>query len=131
MGVMIVGTGVDIIEVQRIKESIAKYGEQFLHRIYSKEEIEYCSQKPLHQQHLHYAARFAAKEALAKALGTGIGDTISFKEVSIMKDEKGKPYIIGVRQQSPTWLNDVIIHCSLSHTHQFAVATVIIERCTT
>lgn len=125
---MIVGTGVDIIEVQRIKESIAQYGEQFLHRIYSKEEIEYCSQKPFHQQHLHYAARFAAKEALAKALGTGIGETISFKEMSIMKDEKGKPFFTSVHQHSPNWMNDVVIHCSLSHTHQFAVATVIVER---
>ncbi len=127
---MIVGTGVDIIEVQRIKESIAKYGKQFLYRIYSEEEIQYCSRKPFHQQHLHYAVRFAAKEALAKALGTGIGETISFKDVSILKDEKGKPFITGAHPKSLEWLNDVIIHCSLSHTHQFAVATVIIERCT-
>ncbi|HRE58063.1 MAG TPA: holo-ACP synthase [Candidatus Kapabacteria bacterium] len=128
MGLMIVGTGVDIVEVQRIKECITKYGEQFLRRIYSKEEIEYCTQKPQHQQHLYYAVRFAAKEAFAKALGTGIGKIIAFKDIVIAKDEKGKPSITIVNRNGHELVKDSVIHCSLSHTHQYAIATVIIER---
>jgi len=125
---MIIGTGIDIVEVERIRLSIAEYGVQFIQRIFSDDEIKYCSQKPIHQQPLHYAARFAAKEAFSKAIGSGIGEMIAFKDICIINDQRGKPTVNIRNPNVAILLNNAIVHCSLSHSHSYAVASIIIEK---
>lgn len=127
MGSIIHGIGTDIIEIERIRTSIEKYGEHFISKIFTDKEREYCSKKPLHLQPVHYAARFAAKEAFAKALGTGIGEAIEFRHIGIHNTETGRPIIELEKPDSP-FLLLYDFHCSISHTHIYAIATVIIER---
>jgi holo-[acyl-carrier protein] synthase len=88
---MILGIGIDIIEIDRIKNSIAKYGEKFLHKIFTEKEIEYCSTKGNSVQ--HYAARFAAKEAISKALSTGWNNEFHWKEIEISNLTTGAPIV--------------------------------------
>src|ERR1700677_1022590 len=99
---MLIGTGVDLIEVERRAHSIERYGERFLRRVYTDHEIAYCSRKRVSAE--SYAARFAAKEAGAKGLGTGISRGVTGKE-------------FGVRALS----------LSLTHTGSLAMATVVME----
>ncbi len=127
---MIFGTGIDMIEVPRIAASIANYGEQFLTRIFSPEEIRYCNSRKNSAE--HFAARFAAKEALAKALGTGIRSGFRWSESVVAKEYSGKPIII-LRGSMITMAERIVgkdyaIHVSLSHTKEIAEAIVIIER---
>jgi holo-[acyl-carrier protein] synthase len=84
--------GTDIIEISRIKESIEKYGETFINRIYSPSEIEYCEKKG-QVKYQHYAARFASKEAVAKMFGTGFNGTFEWKDIEVINDSLGKPQI--------------------------------------
>lgn len=127
MGSIIYGIGTDIIEIERIRTSIEKYGEHFIRKIFTDKEREYCSKKPVHLQPIHYAARFAAKEAFAKALGTGIGEIIEFKHIGIHNTETGRP-IIEIEKSDNDLFEQYYFHCSISHTHIYATATVIIER---
>src|SRR5262245_35658723 len=89
---MILGTGIDIIEVTRIRGSMERFGERFLKRILSANEINYCfsykSPAP------HVAARFAAKEAISKAFGTGIGRHLGWQDMEIRREESGKPFVV-------------------------------------
>lgn len=114
---MILGTGIDIVEVGRIAGLIERYGERFLKRIFSEEEIAYS------QSHsnpaLHYAARFAAKEACVKALAG-----ISLTAVKVATGKRGKPFI----REIPGIDAGVNLQLSLSHTHRYAVAVVIAEK---
>lgn len=127
MGSVIHGIGTDIVEIERIRNSINQYGNQFIHRIFTRKEQEYCSGKPVHLQAVHYAARFAAKEAFAKALGTGIGTVVEFKHIGIHNSDSGKP-IIEIETNEGVLLSEFQFHCSMSHTHIYAIATVIIEK---
>src|SRR5579859_5928088 len=88
---MIFGIGIDTIEVSRIQKSIETYGDQFLRRIYSEHEIQYCSRKP--RKYEHFAARFAAKEAYAKALGTGVRRKFNWRDVVVKNEWSGRPFI--------------------------------------
>src|SRR5947208_16625724 len=88
---MIFGTGIDTIEVLRIEKTISDYGDQFLKRIFTDDEIAYCNWRKLSAE--HFAARFAAKEAFAKAIGTGIRRGFIWKEVEVTKEYSGKPLI--------------------------------------
>ena len=90
---MIFGIGTDIAEVTRIKEAVDKYGDRFLNRIFTKTEQEYCEIFK-ENKYLHYAARFALKEAFSKAIGTGITEGFKFKEVGIKNEENGKPVAV-------------------------------------
>ena len=124
---MIYGIGIDLIEVERIARQIT--GENhFREKIFSPKEIAYCEDKP--NQAEHYAARFAAKEALFKALGTGWRGGLNFTEVEVLNDELGKPEFnfLGKTSQIIEELNLTHIHLSLSHLAQIAVAVVIIEK---
>ncbi|HPC36778.1 MAG TPA: holo-ACP synthase [Candidatus Marinimicrobia bacterium] len=124
---MIYGIGIDLIEVERIARQVA--GEtHFREKIFSPNEITYCEDKP--NQAEHYAARFAAKEALFKALGTGWRSGLNFAEVEVLNDELGKPAFnfLGKTSQIIEELNPTRIHLSLSHLAQIAVAIVIIEK---
>lgn len=113
------GIGIDIIEIDRIKEAIENYGDKFLKRVFTARELSYCrNRRALKLPEL--AVRFAAKEAYAKALGTGLKG-IRWKEIEIVNNNKGKPHISlkGKIQHK--------IHVSLSHSRDSAVASVFIE----
>ena len=125
---MIFGIGTDLIEVNRVAEKIEKT-EQFKHHVFSAREIEYCESKKI-KKYESYAARFAAKEALFKALGTGWTSGTAFNEVEILNDEHGKPEFI-FYGNTKNYINDlkfVKISLSLSHINEIAMAMVIIER---
>lgn len=116
--------GTDIIEVGRIKESIERSKEKFLDIIYTKDEIEYCESKKA-SKYYHYAGRFAAKEALFKAVSTLLKDRfeLSWKNAQIINDENGNPQIefIDIR------INNIqSIDISISHCKEYAVATVVV-----
>ena len=91
-GVGIIGTGVDIVETARIRGSLAKFGDRFLNRCFLPDEVAYCRQMKFPE--LHFAARFAAKEALSKAFGTGIGKQLGWKDLEIRKRDSGEPYAV-------------------------------------
>jgi len=123
---MVKGIGTDIIEVNRIKRSIEK-DNGFAERIFSEEEISYCRSKV--RSEIHFAARFAAKEAFFKALGTGWRDGMKWKEISVKNDPLGKPEI-QLSGKSLEFFNKNSmrkINISISHTKIYAVAFVIIE----
>lgn len=117
--------GTDIIEIHRIKESIETLGEAFLTRIFTKDEIEYCEGKKA-SKYQSYGARFAAKEAVSKAFGTGIG-IISFTEIEIYNDSNGAPKIRlnGNAEKLAKELKILDFTISLSHCKEYAVAFVL------
>ena len=123
---MIKGTGADIIAIDRIKKAITK-DSKFTDKIFSTEEIEYCNSKL--RKEIHFAGRFAAKEAFFKALGTGWRDGMKWTEINIVNNDLGKPEvrISGKTLEFFRELGMVNINLSISHTKEFAVAFVIIE----
>src|SRR2546425_11519710 len=124
---MILGTGIDIVEVARIRRSLEKFGERFLRRILRPDEVAYCLAHKCPE--LHIAARFAAKEAISKAFGTGIGAQIGWQDIEIGRKESGEPFIIlhGDGQKLLRQRSARKIHLSLSHTSQLAAAVAILE----
>jgi holo-[acyl-carrier protein] synthase len=124
---MIVGTGVDIAEVPRIRESIERFGDRFLNRIFTPGEIEYCESKA--SKFESYAARFAAKEAGMKALGTGWNHGVRWRDIEVSRQPGGRPTITfhGKAAEFAARLGAVHVALSLSHTAQQAIAQVILE----
>lgn len=122
---MIIGIGTDIAEVHRIAKSIEN--KSFAEKVFSKAEISYCETKVNKAE--NFAARFAAKEAFFKALGTGWRGGMAFNEVEVWNDEFGKPTlnIIGNTADIIKERNIKIIHVSLSHIKDLAMATVVLE----
>ena len=114
---MILGTGIDIIEIDRIKQSIERWGSHFLNHVFTDEEIAYAQKNKFPEQ--HFAARFAAKEAVLKAFGKN--SHISWKDIRITNDEDGKPIC---KYTGKNFKNKILI--SISHTHVYAVASAII-----
>jgi holo-[acyl-carrier protein] synthase len=116
--------GVDLIEVERIEASITRYGERFLARIFTPTELAYCKGQP-HQ----LAARFAAKEAISKALGVGIHHTegVNWHEIEVISDEHGKPmaHLTGRAAQRAQAIGIHELALSLSHTREHAIAMVV------
>ncbi|MCX8051167.1 MAG: holo-ACP synthase [Chlorobi bacterium] len=123
---MIVGIGVDIVEIERIAAAIERYGEHFLRRVYTDDERQYCERSPASRL-LHYAARFAAKEAFSKAIGTGIARGFRFRDCGVVNLDSGQPTIVLDGALAEQW-SDCRIHVSLSHTRHHAVACVVVER---
>ena len=117
---MKISCGIDIIEIERVKSSIQNVGERFLETIYTEKEIEYCESRKA-QKYQHYAARFAAKEAIFKALSTRIGEKYHWKDFEVLNDEDGKPKVFLATEISN--LEDIDI--SISHCKEYAVANVI------
>ena len=119
---MIVGTGVDIAEVHRIRESIERFGERFLRRIFTEGEITYC--QPKANRFESYAARFAAKEAVMKALGTG-ARSVGWREIEVLPDRRGKPlvYLYGGAADRAAYIGLEAIDISLSHLESFAMVS--------
>jgi holo-[acyl-carrier protein] synthase len=121
---MVRGIGVDIIEIDRIRGSIENSDGRFLEKIYTPVEAEYCDAKAYRYQ--HYAARFAAKEALSKALATGWTGEFRWRDVEIMNDPSGKPTIT-LRGSLRDHLGSARVHLSMSHADNYVVAMVVIE----
>jgi holo-[acyl-carrier protein] synthase len=119
---MIRGIGTDIIEVDRIAENIESHGQRFLDRIFTPNEQEYCNQ--YRQPARHYAARWAAKEAVVKAFGTGFGKTASHLDVEVINDPRGKPEIRLADHLNEEFHNPQLL-ITLSHCDAYATATVI------
>jgi len=122
---MITGIGTDIVEVGRIKHAYSEYGERFCKRIFTDTEISYCERFG-ETRFLHYAARFAAKEAFSKAVGTGMTGGMAFKLVGIRNLESGLPIIELFGAMHERWSNKTI-HVTLSHTDNVGLAVVVIE----
>ncbi len=123
---MILGTGIDIIEVERIALRVGR-DSGFRDFVFSKDEIMYCESKAFPFE--HFAARFAAKEAFLKAVGTGWDAGLSFHEIEILNDPKGKPIIriSGETEKQLLPLGIRNIHVSMSHLKSTATAVVILE----
>ncbi len=120
---MIKGIGIDIIEVRRIKNLMEKYGEKFFRRILTENEIAYCKSYKANPE-VHFAGRFASKEAYSKAIGTGISKNFGWKDIEILNDERGKPYIHHLKESEYSKFRYEI---SISHTHDYGCAVVIRE----
>jgi holo-[acyl-carrier protein] synthase len=121
------GIGVDLVENARIEHSLERFGERFLHRVFTEGEIEYSKSMKYPARHL--AARFAAKEAVSKAFGTGIGKSMGWKDIDVRRKESGEPYVeleggakklAGERKVSK-------VSVTLSHTEHHAMAMIVME----
>lgn len=116
----IYGIGNDIIEVKRILKSIKNHRDHFLDKLFTKNEQEYC--KKFSSPEIHFAGRYAAKEAVSKALGTGFGEELKWLEFEIINDKKGKPEVIF--SNGSRW-EDCQILLSISHCKDYASAVAI------
>jgi holo-[acyl-carrier protein] synthase len=123
----IVGIGVDLIEVARVQHSLDRFGERFLRRVFTQGEIEYSMSMKFPARHL--AARFAAKEAVSKAFGTGIGKAMSWRDIDVRKRESGEPFLVFEgRAKEMAMLRGVIQPLvTLSHTDHHAMAMIVLE----
>ena len=124
---MILGVGIDIIEVARIASSYEKFGERFLNRILLPDEIAYCLS---HKQPAPFlAARFAAKEAISKAFGTGIGAALGWQDMEIRRKESGEPFVVlhGKGEELFKSRKAKQLLVSLSHTQNYAAVTAVLE----
>jgi len=124
---MILGLGTDITEIARVKSSLERFGDSFLNRILRPEEIAYCR---MHREvALPVAARFAAKEAISKAFGTGIGAQLGWHDMEICRKESGEPFVVlhggGKTLFAARHATQLLI--TLSHTQNYATATAILE----
>jgi holo-[acyl-carrier protein] synthase len=124
---MLIGTGVDLIEIARIAHSIERFGDRFLRRVYTDHEIAYCHRKRSAAE--SFAARFAAKEAAAKALGTGISRGVTWNEFQVMRNPGGRP-VLELRGRADLLAKELgvrAISLSLTHSSSLAMATVVME----
>ena len=124
---MIVGSGIDLVEIERIQHSVDRYGERFLDRVYTSAEQAYCLRKRKAAESL--AARFAAKEAGAKALGTGISFGVSWLEIEVVREFSGRPTLVfhGRAAQIAARLGVTHAALSITHTGTLAMASVVLE----
>ena len=120
----VISVGVDICDIKRMRKIEGKYKKRFLQKIFTPGEIDYCEKK--YDKHPSYAARFAAKEALLKAVGTGLRNGFNWKDIEIDNDGLGKPFFkfYGHTAQLISKRN---VHLSISHTDKDAIAFVVIE----
>lgn len=124
---MIVGTGIDIVEVPRVAQAIERFGERFLRRVFTPGEIKYCRSKRNASE--RFAARFAAKEAAFKAIGTGVRMGVVWTDVEVRREPGGRPTLnfSGAAAAHAVALGMKRSSLSLSHTAEFATAQVILE----
>ncbi len=124
---MIVGIGVDIVEIDKLRLAMVRRGERLRNRAFTQSEIQYCEERA--NQYQHYAARFAAKEAVFKAIGSGWRDGVGWHDVEVRNEMSGKPVITlgGRTLELATRMGVKRAWLSLSHTDQYAVAQVILE----
>ena len=124
---MILGSGIDMIEIARIEKTIARYGDRFCQRIYLPNEIRYCRGKRNAAE--SFAARFAAKEAAAKALGTGIQAGVGWRDIEVVRAPGGRPTLLfhGRAAVIAGQLGARHASISLTHTQSYALAQVLLE----
>ncbi len=122
----VLGIGVDIAETARIEHSVARFGDRFLHRCFWPTEVAYCQSMKFPA--LHLAARFAAKEAIAKAFGTGIGAQLGWNDTEILRRDSGEPYVVlhgkGAALAQARGVAAVLV--SLSHCQAYGIAQAVI-----
>jgi holo-[acyl-carrier protein] synthase len=124
---MIIGIGVDIVEIDRVEEVLSRRGERFRARVFTPAEVSYC--ESLGSPWASYAARFAAKEAMMKALGTGWTGGIAFREIEVVRTDGGVPSIrlYATALSRFEAIGATRVHLSLSHSKAFAIAQVLLE----
>jgi holo-[acyl-carrier protein] synthase len=124
---MVLGLGTDLIETKRVQESIERFGERFLERVFTMGEIAYCRRKKNASE--SFAARFAAKEAGAKALGTGISRGVNWKELEVRRELSGKPtlHLSGRAAELAEAMGVRRLQLSLTHSRELAMAVVVAE----
>ncbi len=124
---MIVGIGVDVVEIGRLREAIKKQGDDFVRRVYTPAEQEFCRARK--DPVPHYAVRFAAKEALFKALGTGWAKGVTWQDVEVQRGETEPPVLIlrGEADRHRQAVGGTSVHVTLSHSEHLAIAIVILE----
>lgn len=115
--------GVDMVEIQRIRDSIDRYGESFIRKVFTDEEIKYCESRK-NGRYESYAARFAAKEAVSKALGTGLSQGVSLTGIEMVNDKDGKPGVnlYGAARERYLSMGGVSMDISLTHSQSYATA---------
>ena len=120
--------GIDIVETARIRDSLEKFGDRFLNRCFTADEIAYC--RSMKFPELHLAARFAAKEAISKAFGTGIGKQLGWRDMEICKRDSGEPFVRlhgkGAELAHARNVTEVLV--SLSHCKDYAAANAVLVR---
>ncbi|MGB0775298.1 MAG: holo-ACP synthase, partial [Akkermansiaceae bacterium] len=121
----IFGIGIDVVEVERVESSLAEFGERFTGKLFTKAEQEYCAKQK--RPSIHYAARFAAKEAVAKAFGTGIGKDLGWLDMEIRRRPSGEPevFLSGGGAKFAEANNITEIKISLTHAHHYAAANAV------
>jgi len=123
---MIYGIGIDVVHIDRMRIVVEKWGQRFLNKVFTKEEISYCYDKK--DPYLSLAARFAAKEALVKAIGSA--DPVSLTDIEVVNIATGKPFI-KINGKLKDFFKEKSIkraHLSLSHEHEYGVACVVLEQ---
>lgn len=122
----IFGIGIDVVEVERISSSMAEFGERFADRIFTEDERAYCEKQK--NPAIHYAARFAAKEAVAKALGTGIGKELAWLDVEVKRRSTGEPEVQlnGGGKEFAELKKITQIKISLTHAEHYAAANAVV-----
>jgi holo-[acyl-carrier protein] synthase len=123
----VLGIGVDLVENARIEHSLERFGDRFLKRVFTAGEIEYSQSMKYPARHL--AARLAAKEAVSKAFGTGIGKSMGWKDIDIQRKESGEPYVIleGGAKKLAEERKVSRVSITLSHTEHHAMAMIVVE----
>ena len=123
----VIGIGVDLVECVRIRHSLDRFGDRFLQRVFTEGEIEYSMSMKFPERHL--AARFAGKEAVAKAFGTGIGKAMGWRNIDIKKKESGEPFLVfsGPAKELAAKRRVTSALITLSHTEHHAIACVVLE----
>lgn len=123
----VLGIGVDLVECARIERSLERFSEKFLKRVFTEGEIEYSMSMKFPARHL--AARFAAKEAVSKAFGTGIGKAMGWRDIDVRKKSSGEPFLVfsggAEKLANERGVKNALI--TLSHSDQHAVATIVLE----
>ncbi len=118
------GVGIDLVQVERIRRTLARFPDRFRSRVFTAGEIEFCEH--VTHRHLSYAGRFAAKEAFSKALGTGLRGAINWNEVEVRDNERSRPTIV-VTGRAAQLLGSKRVHVSITHLDDYAAAVVVIE----
>ena len=123
----VLGIGVDLVECARIERSLDRFGEKFLRRVFTEDEVKYSMSMKFPARHL--AARFAGKEAVSKAFGTGIGKAMGWRNIDIRKKKSGEPFLVfsGPAQELASKRGVTSALITLSHSDHHAVACVVLE----
>jgi holo-[acyl-carrier protein] synthase len=123
----VLGIGVDVVECSRIQHSMDRFGDRFLHRVFTEGEVAYSMSMKFPARHL--AARFAAKEAVSKAFGTGIGKAMGWRDIDVRKKATGEPFLVFSGPANDLAKNRGVVNAliSLSHTDHLAVACIVLE----